>query len=134
MNAKKRLPLSAAQMEIMEIIWDHSGQLEWSVTEVQQHLGALGRDLARNTVQTMMLRMEEKGWLKHRAAGRTFLYAATCAKEVSLGNEVKRLLDDSFQGSVEGLVNSLLQTTKLRKGEASRIRKLIDDAEKKRRK
>lgn len=125
---KRQLPsLSAAQVEIMEIVWQHR---EVSVTEVQQHLQTLDRDLARNTVQTMMVRMEEKGWLSHRNVGRTFLYRATNPKDVSLGNEVKRLLDDSFQGSVESLVNSLLETTTLRKGEAGRIRKLIDEAEK----
>lgn len=130
--AKRNMPpLSAAQMEIMEIVWKYD---ELTVTEVQQKLLEIDRDLARNTVQTLMVRMEEKGWLAHRPVGRTFFYRAGQPKHVSLGQKVQDLVDSSFQGSAEQLVNSLLETCKLKKGEAERIRKLIDNAENKRRK
>jgi predicted transcriptional regulator len=61
-------PLSPAQLEIMEIIWDKG---EVAAVEVRQLLAG-GRELARETVRTMLERMEAKGWLKHRVVGRTF--------------------------------------------------------------
>ena len=131
MGQHPKTSLSAAQQEIMDLIWQHD---ELTVTEVQQHLAILDRELARNTVQTLIVRMEEKGWIVHRTAGRTFFYRAVQPKEVSLGHEVKRLLDDAFQGSAEQLVNSLLENYTLKKGEARRIRKMIDDADKNRNK
>lgn len=125
----KSLPkLSTSQQEIMEIIWDHE---EISVTEVQQILQKRRRKVARNTVQTLLVRMEEKGWLAHRTVGRTFFYRAAQPRKASLRMEVSKLLDNCFQGSAESLVSSLLETCKLKKGEADRIRKLLDDAEKK---
>lgn len=120
-------PLSAAQQEIMEIFWEHD---QLTVSEVRELLTAEDRHLARNTVQTLIVRMEEKGWLTHRTSGRTFVYRATETKNDSLGQQLKDLLDQSFQGSAEQLVHSLLETYKLKKGEANRIRKLIDDADK----
>jgi hypothetical protein len=63
--------LSPGQLEIMEIIWDKG---EVAAVEVRQLL-ADGRELARETVRTMLERMEAKGWLKHRVVGRTFFYS-----------------------------------------------------------
>jgi len=111
----------------MEIFWKHG---EMTVSQVRQELASKGRDLARNTVQTLIVRMEEKGWLKHRSVGRTFFYSSAQSKDASLGQELKQLLDRSFSGSAEQLVNSLLETYTLKKGEADRIRKLIDQAAK----
>ena len=65
-------PLLPAQMEIMEIVWEKG---ELAAVEVRQLL-ADGRELARETVRTMLERMEDKGWLKHRVVGRTFFYSA----------------------------------------------------------
>ena len=62
--------LSDAQQEIMEIIWDRA---EVSVSEVWEVLQER-RNVARNTVQTMIVRIEEKGWIEHRSIGRTFVY------------------------------------------------------------
>jgi len=64
-------PLSPAQLEIMEIVWEKG---EVAAVEVRQLL-ANGRELARETVRTMLERMEDKGWLKHRLVGRTFFYS-----------------------------------------------------------
>ena len=57
--------LSESQLEIMNVVWD---QGEVTVTGVWQIL-AKRRAVARNTVQTVMTRLEEKGWLKHRKRG-----------------------------------------------------------------
>ena len=131
MSPSSKQPLSSAQQEIMEIFW-REGEL--SVTEVQKFLANNQRELARNTVQTLIVRMEEKGWLKHRAVGRTFFYTPAEPKSVSMGQELKEMLERSFHGSAEQLVNSLLESYTLKKGEANRIRKMIDDADRQRKK
>ena len=60
-----RAPLSGAQLEIMQVVWDGDGVI---VADVWKRLSA-NRPIARNTVQTMMTRLEKKGWLRHREAG-----------------------------------------------------------------
>jgi len=50
-------PLSPAQQEIMEIVWKKG---EVAAVEGRQLL-ADGRELARETVRTMLERMEDKG-------------------------------------------------------------------------
>ena len=58
----------------MEVVWEHG---EVTVTQVRDEL-AQERDVARNTIQTMIVRLEERGWLKHREEGRSFLARASC--------------------------------------------------------
>jgi len=121
-------PLTAAQREIMEVVWDRS---EVTVSEVRETL-ARRRELARNTVQTMMVRLEEKGWLKHREEGRTFVYSAKVPRRVSLGAKVGQMVDRFFAGSPEAMVTALIEYRGLTREEAERIRATIEKAETKR--
>jgi predicted transcriptional regulator len=117
-------PLTDAQREIMEVFWQRG---EATVSEVRDALAR--RDLARNTVQTMIVRLEERGWLKHREAGRTFVYAANVPRTVSLGAKVSQMVDRLFSGAPEELVTALIEYRGLTADEAARIRKMIDEAE-----
>lgn len=118
-------PLTDAQREIMEVVWDRG---EATVTEVRDAL-AKQRELARNTVQTMIVRLEERGWLKHRERGRTFVYSANRPRTVSLGAKVTQMIDRLFAGSPEEMVTALIEYRGLTSGEADRIRKMIDEAD-----
>ncbi|MFO1022464.1 MAG: BlaI/MecI/CopY family transcriptional regulator, partial [Planctomycetales bacterium] len=83
---------------------------------------------ARNTVQTTMTRLVEKGWLKHHAEGNTFLYKATQPREKTRRRTLRQLLDTAFHGSTEGLLLTLLGDQRLSQDEADKIRNLIDQA------
>ncbi|WP_299466892.1 BlaI/MecI/CopY family transcriptional regulator [uncultured Gimesia sp.] len=118
-------PLTDAQREIMELVWERG---EVTVSEVRDAL-AERRELARNTVQTMIVRLEEKGWLKHREEGRTFVYSAKRPRTVSLGAKVSQMVDRLFAGSPEEMVTALLEYRGLSPDEAERIRTMIEAAE-----
>ena len=126
MTDKDRLPLTDAQRDIMEVVWSEG---EVSVTEVRDALAKHKRDLARNTVQTMMVRLEERGWLTHRSKGRTFVYSAARPKKVSLGAKVSQMVDRLFAGSPEDLMTALIEYRGLSAEEAERIRQMIELAE-----
>lgn len=118
-------PLSEAQLEILNIVWD---QGTTTVGEVWKIL-AERRPVSRNTVSTMVTRLEEKGWLRHRVVGGTFLYTATQPRQKVLPRLVHRLVDAAFRGSAEGLVLTLLEGGRLSAGEVERIRAMLDKAE-----
>ena len=81
-KAKPRLPaLSEAQLEIMDVVWEGG---EVTVTDVWNVLAGR-RQLARNTVLTLMDRLEKKGWLKRRAEGQTHFYSAASPRADTLG-------------------------------------------------
>ncbi len=117
--------LSEAQQEIMEIIWDRG---ELSVSEVWDVLQER-RDVARNTVQTMIVRIEQKGWIEHRSIGRTFVYKAIQPRTTTLRQRLDDLMSAAGRGSAEALVTALLEDASLTKDAADRIRTMIDEAE-----
>lgn len=118
-------PLSEAQREIMEIIWESR---EATVSEVREKL-LESRDIARNTVQTTMVRLEEKGWLKHRTIGRTFVYSANVPRKSSLGAKVAQMVDRMFSGSADELMTALMEYRGLSAEETERIREMIEQAD-----
>jgi predicted transcriptional regulator len=118
-------PLSEAQIEIMNVVWDRG---EVTVADVWKVLCAR-RKVARNTVLTMITRLEDKGWLRRDDGGHAFRYRAAMPRELALRSAVHRLVDTAFGGSAEGMVMALLQGRTVSKEEAERIRGMIDRAE-----
>ena len=126
MSKTNPAPLSAAQMEMMEVVWDRG---EATVGEIWKILSER-RTIARNTVQTTVVRLEQRGWLRHREDGGAFIYAAAHPRRAAVKGLVTRLADTAFEGSISGLVMALLENHKLSPDEAARLRELIDRSEK----
>jgi len=122
--AKQLESLSEKQREIMEVVWEYG---EASVFEVRDELLKC-RNVARNTVRTMMERLEEKGWLTHRVIGRTYFYAATVQRHVSLGQRFIDFIDKTCGGSPENLMSALLEHRGLDDAEMDRIQKMLNEA------
>jgi predicted transcriptional regulator len=124
-KAESRSALTPAQWEIMNLLWEHG---ELGVAQVWKLLGQR-RSIARNTVQTTLTRLAEKGWLRVRAEGNTFYFAPARQRESALRGVVGQLIDTAFSGSASGLVATLLADQRLSVEEARRIRELIERAE-----
>ncbi len=116
--------LTPAQAEIMDIVWERG---EVTASEVRQIL-ARTREVARNTVRTLLERIEEKGWITHREEGRTFLYSAAQPRQATIGQKVREVVETVCGGSAETLVTALLDYRGLSSGELERIRKMLTNA------
>lgn len=117
--------LSEPQLEIMNIIWDKH---EATINDVCATLNER-RPVARNTVLTVMTRLDEKGWLQHEEHGRVFVYSATVPRQQAQKKLASRLVDSAFGGAVEGLMMALFDGRRISSDEAERIRDIIDAAE-----
>lgn len=125
MTKKSELPaLSAAQLEIMQVIWQRG---EVAVSDVWQEISQR-RTIARNTVLTVMDRLEKRGWLSKRSVGNTHLYRAVVSERTTLTQTVKRFVDTFFGGSSESLMMTLLEGRGVSPDEAERIRQRIEKA------
>jgi len=120
--------LSEAQLGIMNIIWEKG---EATVTEVWEEISKK-RPVARTTIMTLITRLEEKGWLKHREIIPTYIYTATRTKEQSTGEIITGILNKVFAGSTENLMMTLLGHKKVSRKELARIKEIIAQAERER--
>jgi predicted transcriptional regulator len=109
----------------MNIVWDRG---EATVADVWKVLSDR-RKVARNTVLTLLSRLEEKGWLECDTDPHAHRYRASVPREATLGTMVEQLVESAFGGSAESLVMALLHSRKITKEETSRLRALIDQEE-----
>jgi BlaI family transcriptional regulator, penicillinase repressor len=122
---KETPPLpSDAQWEVLNIVWDRG---EATVGEIWQAFSA-ERPVARNTVLTLVARLEEKGWLRRRADGNVLHYSATIDQQTAQRQVAQQLVDTAFRGSPEGLIMALLGDSDLSEGESDRIRAMLEKA------
>jgi BlaI family transcriptional regulator, penicillinase repressor len=115
-------PLSDAQLAFMQALWDLG---EATVADVQEHLTTSGRKLAPTTVATVLRRLEAKGWVAHREAGRGFVYRATASRQETSGRLLERLTGALFGGNVPALVSHLLDSRGVSQGDLEQIKTLI---------
>jgi predicted transcriptional regulator len=115
------------ELEILKVLWEHGPS---SVRRVHRILLAQGenKDLAYNTVQTLLRIMEEKkGLVEHQVEGRTFVYAPCYSRDESAA----RFLDRVFDGAADQLVLSLLRSERISPEELERMQFMIDEARRK---
>jgi predicted transcriptional regulator len=119
--------LTDAEFEIMEIAWQEG---ETTVNHVWEMIN-LKRNtrLSRTTIMVQMSRLEEKKWLKHRTAGRAYLYSATRKKDETLENLVGDIHRRFFKGSSSDLMRCLFKSVKLSKEEAQKLKDIIRSQE-----
>ncbi len=123
MNRTKNLPpLSDAQMEVMQEVWTRG---EATVTEVWQAVSAK-RSVARNTTLTVMDRLERKGWLTKRAVANAHLYKATVNQKKTLGQIVKDLANNAFEGAAGQMIVAMLESSELTVAELDSISAIIE--------
>ena len=114
---------SDRELEILKVLWKLG---ESTVRQVLDELAPDG-ELAFNTVQTQLRIMADKGLVRHRARGRTFLYRPVYSREAASA----RFLSKVFGGAARDLVVSLLQSQKLDADELQELEQLIATARKK---
>ena len=115
-------PLSDAQIDVMQEVWARG---EVTVTEVWQAL-CEKREVARNTVLTVMDRLEKKGWLSKRAVANAHLYKATVNQKRTMGQVVRKFVDSTFDGAADQMMVALLESGSVSSKELDLIAKMIE--------
>jgi BlaI family penicillinase repressor len=66
------------------------------------------RALTDSTIRTVLSRLEEKGYLQHDIAGRTFVYSSAEPPSTLAAHAVKQIVDRFCHGSVESLLAGMV--------------------------
>ena len=118
--------LGSLQSEVMEIIWR---QEEASVAQMVEAIGKK-RPVTYTTVLSAVQKLQRKGWLKFRAAGRAYIYSAKRNREEVGGRTLRDLLRTAFGGNPKLLLASLLEDARLSDEDLTELKKLIEQRRK----
>ena len=112
------------ELEILKVLWESGPS---SVRSVHESLvPADGKELAYNTIQTMLRIMETKGLVTHHVEGRTFVYTPRFSREES----ATRFVDNVFDGAASDLILNLIRAEKIPLSELERMQEMILQARK----
>ncbi len=113
---------SPRELDVLKALWSLGSG---SVREVHERMCPDG-ELAFNTVQTLLRIMEDKGLIRHRAEGRTFIYEPIYVRD----QVTARLLNRVFDGALDQVVLSLLQAKDSTEEELRSLERMIAAARK----
>jgi BlaI family transcriptional regulator, penicillinase repressor len=118
--------LTKAEEEVMQIIWQLDRCL---VRDVIEHLG--DPDIPHSTVSSVVRILEKKGFVDHKAYGKTHEYFPIITKEEYAQHGVQSLVEKYFGGSPKKLVSFLVEKEDMKLKELNELLKSLDNNKKK---
>jgi predicted transcriptional regulator len=112
------------ELEILKVLWARG---EASVREVHEEISR-SAPIVQNTVQAFLRTMEDKGLVKHRTEGRTFIYRPVSQHEDTKKRLVSRVLQRVFDGAIDQLVQSVLSLREPTPEELAKLQAMLDRA------
>jgi predicted transcriptional regulator len=118
--------LTKAEEEIMQVLWDIG---KGFVKDILEKLPE--PKPAYNTVSTIVRILETKGFIAHKAFGKTHEYFPVVEKEVYKRDITKNVVEKYFDGSFRNLVSFFVDEKKIKLGDIDFILRQIEEQQKK---
>jgi predicted transcriptional regulator len=109
--------LSDLEQQLMDIVWNRGSA---TAGEIQDALTP-ERPLKDSTIRTVLTRLEEQGYVRHKVRGRTFVYSGVEPAHKVAVRAVKQILDRFCHGSVESLLVGMVDGEMVDPAELQRI-------------
>ncbi len=120
--AKERPPaVSPAETEVLRIVWQLG---KATVQNVCERLPAK-RKITYATVQTLLRRLEKKGYLKHDTQGKAHVFFAAVRREDVIQRSVGDFLDRLFGGDPVPLMQYLAEHGKMGAEDIGELKQLV---------
>lgn len=116
--------LTKAEERVMRVLW------ELKKAFVKDIIAKMGEPQPPyNTISSVVRVLESKGFVSHKAYGKTYEYYPVILKGEYKKYTFKKLMGDYFEGSYENLVSFMVKEEQLSSGELEEIKELINSIE-----
>ena len=117
--------LANAELAVMELLWSQQPR---TARELREQLYT-GADKAQHgTVQRLLQRLENKGFVTRDRKLPVHMFAATLSREAYAGSQLESLADKLTGGSLTPLLTHLLDARKIPRNEIAQLRELLDQS------
>ena len=113
--------LNSSEESIMRILWDLG---EGVVHDIIEKLPAPKPPYT--TVSSVVRLLEKKGFIDHKAYGKTHVYFPIISKEEYARKSFSNLVKHYFEGSPKNIVSFIVQENALKPNEVDELKQLID--------
>lgn len=118
--------LPNSELAVMELLW-REGR-----STARQILELLYPDAAKpqhGTVQRLLTRLEEKGYVVRDRDLGVNLFSPTLSKETYAGNQLEALANRLTEGSLVPMITGLVEDNKLSTAEIEKLRQILTEEE-----
>lgn len=112
--------LTRAEEEVMQVLW----KIEKGFVKDILELFAEPKP-AYNTISTIVRILQDKGFVEHKAYGRTHEYYPVVSKDDYSKNHIKNFVKDYFSGSFEKMVSFFAREKSISVAEMEEIMKIM---------
>ena len=122
MIKSKLTAFSPAESEILAIVWKIGKATVQNVCDnLPPH-----RRITYPTVQTLLRRLEKKGYIQHESRGKAYLYFAAAKKDDVIQRAVGDFVERLFGGDPLPLLHQLARHKKITAGDIKRLKDLVN--------
>lgn len=119
---------SDAELELLKRLWDRGPS---TVRELHSVIEVAGLGWAYTTVQTMLGRMEEKGYVDVDRDGFAHIFSPAISRDSLVGLQLQELMQKLCDGAAAPLLLHLAEDGEFTAAEIAQFRELLDKAERK---
>jgi len=120
----KQPPLANAELAVMNLLWD-SEQL--TARQVREKLYPDASKAQHGTVQRLLGRLEDKGFVTRDRSMATHLFKAAIPRRTYAGRQLESLAGRLTEGSIAPLITHLVEEKKISRSEIDEIKSILSD-------
>ncbi len=117
--------LTAKEEQIMQLLWQHKRAL---VSQLIEDFPGEEKP-PHSTVSSVVRILEKKGFVGHKAYGRTYEYFPLISKRAYKKVRFEHLLQQYFEGSYEEVVSFMVEEQPLTAEQLAEIKQIIEGGE-----
>ena len=122
----EKIKLTDLELKIIKVLWEKG---EASVYQIQESL-KVEREFAITTISTVLKRLKDKDAVVSHKEGRQYIYKTLISEKETQSSMTNNLVNQLFEGKSSVLVNHLLEADAFEAEELERLKKLIEEAQK----
>lgn len=125
-SKKQPEPVSGTELQILDLLWVRTPR---SIRDICMDLYGDTAPSYYGTVQSLLLRLEAKGWVRRDRSTRQHLFRPMRTRSDFIGQQIQGMADAVCGGSVAALLGQLAGSGAIRAKEREELRKLVDGEE-----
>jgi len=121
--------LANAELAVMELLWQ---QERLTARQLQEELYPHATRAQHGTVQKLLQRLEEKGFVERDRSLPVHLFSARISRQAYAAEQLETLAEKLTGGSLAPLITHLMEEKKISRAEIQRLRRVLEGRESKR--
>ena len=117
--------LANAELAVMELLWKKE---RMTAREIREALYPNSTKTQHGTVQRLLQRLEDKGFVDRDRSLPVHLFAARIGRDAYAGTQLEALTEKLTGGSLAPLLTQLIEEKRISNEEIGRLRQILDRA------